>query len=111
MSPQRTVRRIMITGTAWFAAAVLACSIFGGSLLASGWRPAVLDGWVETIFWIGAVVNALALGLIGWSGCPILEHDVPTAEHNKTRTMQLGVLCFILGSVAVVFAVLLSPVP
>jgi hypothetical protein len=110
MTPARTVRRIMVTGTVWFAAAILSVAIFIGPLMASGWRPSVLSGGVENLFWIGSVIVALSLGLIGWSGCPILEHDVPTADRNKTRTMQLGVLSFILGSTATVFAVLLSPV-
>ena len=61
------------------------------------------------LWWIGAVVVALSLGLIGWSGCPILEVDVPTADRNKTRTMQLGTLLFILGGTATMFAVLLGP--
>ena len=108
MTPVRTVRRIMVTGTVWFAAAIVAVAMFVGPLVASGWRPSQLIGGAETLFWIGAFIVAVSLGLIGWSGCPILEHDVPTAERNKTRTMQLGVLSFILGSTAVVFAVLLS---
>jgi hypothetical protein len=110
MAPARNVRRIMVTGTVWFGVAVLAVAIVAGSLLGSGWRPAVLSGGVEVLFWVGALVVALSLGLIGWSGCPILEVDVPTADRNKTRTMQLGVLCFILGGAATLFAVLLGPV-
>lgn len=109
MTPVKTVRRIMVTGTVWFAAAVLAIAIVAGPLLASGWRPDVLSGGVAVLWWIGATVVALSLGLIGWSGCPILEVDVPTADRNKTRTMQLGVLCFILGGTATMFAILLGP--
>ena len=109
MSPVKTVRRIMVTGTVWFASALLAVAIVAGSLLASGWRPALLTGGVAVLWWIGAVVVALSLGLIGWSGCPILEVDVPTADRNKTRTMQLGTMFFILGGTATLFAVLLGP--
>ena len=109
MSPVRTVRRIMVTGTVWFAAALLAIGLVAGPLLASGWRPALLTGGVEVLFWIGVTVVALSLGLIGWSGCPILEVDVATADRNKTRTMQLGVLLFILGGTATMLAILLGP--
>jgi len=109
MAPARNVRRIMVTGTVWFAFALLAVAIVAGSLLASGWRPALLTGGIAVLWWIGAVVVALSLGLIGWSGCPILEVDVPTADRNKTRTMQLGTMLFILGGTATLFAVLLGP--
>jgi hypothetical protein len=109
MAPVRNVRRIMVTGTVWFAFALLAVAIVAGPLLASGWRPALLSGGIAVLWWIGAVVVALSLGLIGWSGCPILEVDVPTADRNKTRTMQVGTLCLILGGTATVFAVLLGP--
>jgi hypothetical protein len=109
MAPVRNVRRIMVTGTVWFAFALLAVAIVGGPLLASGWRPALLSGGIAVLWWVGAVVVALSLGLIGWSGCPILEVDVPTADRNKTRTMQVGTLCLILGGTATVFAVLLGP--
>ena len=109
LSPVRTVRRIMVTGTVWFAAALLAIGLVAGPLLASGWRPALLTGGVEVLFWIGVTVVALSMGLIGWSGCPILEVDVSTADRNKTRTMQLGVLLFILGGTATMLAILLGP--
>jgi hypothetical protein len=109
MTPVRNVRRIMVTGTVWFASALLAVAVVAGPLLASGWRPALLTGWIAVLWWLGAVVVALSLGLIGWSGCPILEVDVPTADRNKTRTMQLGTLCLIVGGTATMFAVLLGP--
>ena len=80
-----------------------------GLLLSSGWRPALLSGGIAVLWWIGVVVVTLSLGLVGWSGCPILEVDVPTADRNKTRTMQVGTLCLILGSAASIFAVLLGP--
>ena len=64
---------------------------------------------VETLFWDGASVVALSLGLIGWSGCPILEVSVPVADRNKTRTMQLGTFSFLVGSAATMLAVLLGP--
>src|SRR5262245_52829565 len=109
MTPGRTVRRIMVTGTAWFAAAILALGLVAGPRLACGCRPSLLTGGVEVLWWIGVTVVALSLGLIGWSGCPILEVDVPTADRNKTRTMQLGVLFFILGGTASMLAILLGP--
>lgn len=109
MSPENNVQRIMWTGTLWFAAAVSSVAIAFGLLVSSGWRPADLGGGLETFFWIAAAVVALSIGLIGWSGCPILEVSVSTADRNKTRTMQLGTLLFIVGGAAALLAVLLGP--
>ncbi|MET4783442.1 hypothetical protein [Glaciihabitans sp. UYNi722] len=109
MTPEKNVQRIMWTGTAWFAAAVGAVAIVLGLLLSSGWRPARLPGDLEVLWWIGSGLVALSIGLIGWSGCPILEVDLPTADRNKTRTMRLGTMLFIVGSAVAMFAVLLGP--
>ncbi len=109
MTPEKNVQRIMWTGTAWFAAVVGAVAIVLGLLLSSGWRPTVLPVGLAVLWWIGAGLVVLSIGLIGWSGCPILEVSVPTADRNKTRTMQLGTLLFIVGGAAALFAVLLGP--
>jgi len=109
MTPEKNVQRIMWTGTAWFGVAVGAVAITLGFLLGSGWRPAVLSTGLEVLWWLGAALVTFAIGLIGWSGCPILEVDVPTADRNKTRTMQLGTLLFIVGGAVAMLAVLLGP--
>lgn len=109
MTPEKNVQRIMWTGTAWFAVAVGATAISLGFLLGSRWRPTMLPAGLELLWWIGAGVVVLSIGLIGWSGCPILEVDVPTSNRNKTRTMQFGTLLFIVGGAAAMFAVLLGP--
>ncbi len=109
MTPEKNVQRIMWTGTVWFAAAVGSVSVALGFLLSSGWRPAELPVGLSILWWVGFAFVVLSLGLIGWSGCPILEVDVPTADHNKTRTMQLGTLLLIVGSAAAMLAVLLGP--
>ena len=109
MSPEQNVQRIMRTGTVWFAAAVAATAIFSGLLLASGWRPSQLSGFDQLLWWVGAFAVTLSIGLIGWSGCPILEVDVPTADRNKSRTMQVGTALFIIGSAIAVLAVLVGP--
>jgi hypothetical protein len=109
MSPDTNVQRIMWTGTIWFAVAVVSTAVSLGFLLSSGWRPAVLSAGLAALWWFGSALVVASIGLIGWSGCPILEVDVPTADHNKTRTMQLGTLFFILGGAATMLAVLLGP--
>lgn len=109
MAPVQNVQRIMRTGTVWFAAALVAIALFMGPLLASGWRPADLPSSLETIWWLGAVGVVASLGLIGWSGCPILEVDVPTASRNKSRTMQLGTATLIVATTLCVFAMMAGP--
>ena len=109
MSPEKNVQRIMWTGTIWFVAAVGAVAIVLGLLLSSGWRPTVLSGAAAVLWWLSSTVVVASIGLIGWSGCPVLEVDVPTADRNKSRTMQLGTMLFILGGAGSLFAVLLGP--
>jgi hypothetical protein len=109
MTPEANVQRIMWTGTIWFAAAVGSVGVGLGLLLSSGWRPSVLTGGDAVVWWVAFGLVVLSLGLIGWSGCPILEVNVTTADRNKTRTMQAGTLLFILGSAAAAFSVLIGP--
>jgi hypothetical protein len=109
MAPEINVQRIMWTGTIWFATAITSSALALGLLLSSGWRPAVLPGGLAVLWWVGAALVVISIGLIGWSGCPILEVDVPTADHNKTRTMQLGTLLFIVGGAVTMLAILLGP--
>lgn len=109
MQPEQNVQRIMWTGTLWFAAVIGSIAITMGLLLASGWRPAQLPPGLGVLWWVGAVLVALSVAAIGWSGCPVLEVSVPIADRNKTRTMQLGTLAFIVGSALSLAAVLLGP--
>lgn len=109
MQPDANVQRIMWTGTIWFTAAVSSSAILLGFLLSSGWRPAVLDEPLQFLWWLGSFLVAASIGLIGWSGCPILEVSVPVASHNKSRTMQFGTAMFILGGILTTAVVLLGP--
>ncbi|PSL38422.1 hypothetical protein CLV49_2044 [Labedella gwakjiensis] len=109
MEPEPNVQRIMWTGTIWFAAVVVSIALSVGMLISSGWRPAVLPEPLQAIWWIGAFAVALSVGLIGWSGCPILEVSVPVASRNKSRTMQFGTFLFIMGGAIAVGVEMLSP--
>ncbi len=109
MTPEQNLQRIMWTGTIWFIGAAGSVALALGLLLASGWRPAVLAGGIAVLWWVGAALTALSIGLMGWSGCPILEVSVPIADRNKTRTMQIGTLFYIVGGAAALLAVLLGP--
>jgi hypothetical protein len=109
MEPDRNVQRIMWTGTIWFGVVVTSAALTLGLLLSSGWRPGVLPHGLQVLWWIGSALVALSIGLIGWSGCPILEVSVRVADRNKTKTMQIGTAAFIVGGAVAMFAVLLGP--
>lgn len=109
MDPEPNVQRIMWTGTIWFAAVIVSISLSIGMLLSAGWRPSVLPEPLQAIWWVGAFAVALSVGLIGWSGCPILEVSVPVASRNKSRTMQFGTFLFIMGGAIAVGVELLGP--
>jgi hypothetical protein len=109
MSPEQNVGRIMWTGTLWFGVIVASVAVVTGLLLSSGWRPSALPAGLGVLWWFGAVLVALSVALVGWSGCPVLEVSVPVADRNKTRTMQLGTLLFIVGGALSLAAVLLGP--
>jgi hypothetical protein len=109
MSAEQNVARIMWTGTIWFGVVIASIAITMGMLLSSGWRPAVLPAGLGVLWWFGAVLVSLSVALIGWSGCPVLEVSVPVADRNKTRTMQLGTLLFIVGGALSLAAVVLGP--
>ena len=109
MQPDANVQRIMWTGTIWFASASMSVAVSLGLLLSSGWRPALLTTPLEIVWWVGASAVALGIGLIGWSGCPILEVSVPVASRNKSRTMQVGTFLFIAGGIVAFVATLLGP--
>ena len=109
MQAEANVQRIMWTGSRWFMAAIGSVAVVLGFLLSSGWRPAMLPLGLQALWWLASVVVALSIGLIGWSGCPILEVSVPVADRNKTRTMQFGTALFIVGGTLALFAVLLGP--
>jgi len=109
MSSEVNVQRIMWTGTIWFGVAVSAVAITLGLLLSSGWRPSVLPETLEIVWWAASAIVAVSVGLIGWSGCPILEVSVPVASNNKSRTMQFGTGMFIAGSAIAMWAILMGP--
>ena len=109
MSPEKNVQRIMWTGTFWFLGAIGSVAVTLGLLLSSGWRPAMLSAGLESLWWVASFAVAVSVGLIGWSGCPILEVSVPVADRNKTRTMQIGTFLFIVGGAGALLAVLLGP--
>lgn len=108
-SDEEEVKRIIFSGTVWFGASIIAVAVPFAGLLVSGWRPSALPEPLAILWWIGCAVVALGIFCFAWSGCPVLEVDVPTSDRNKIVTIRSGVVLFLLGSAAAFLAVLLGP--
>lgn len=108
MSARREVQRTDHTGTVWFAAALVAATIFVASLVLTGWRPADLPDPARVVWWAGFVIATLGIAGIGYAGCPIYWGDVEIAHRQKSVAIRAGLVLFLVGSVAVVVTMLAS---
>ena len=105
------VRRIILSGTIWTAAAMIAPAAGLGPLLAAGWRPWSLPVAVAVVWWGGVLAAAAGVGLLMWAGCPVLGFSVGAAHRQKVRSIRVGIVLATAGFAVAGFAVLLSPVP
>lgn len=48
-----------------FTATSLVSAITVGAMLVSGWRAGSLDNRIEWVFWAGAILGAIGIGLLG----------------------------------------------
>lgn len=106
MSARVEVQRTDHTGTIWFAAALLAVTLFVASLVLSGWRPALLPDGARIAWWIGFGLATLGLGGIGYAGCPIYWGNVEVAHRQKSVSIRGGLVLFLVGSVTIAVATL-----
>lgn len=109
MSAQVEVQRTDRTGTIWFAATLLAATIFIASLVLTGWRPSLLVDGAQIAWWVGFGLGALGLASIGYAGCPIYWGNVQVAHAQKSLAIRAGLVLFLVGSIVLVVAVLASP--
>lgn len=103
------VARTHLTGTIWFAAALISVALPLTGLLANGWRPADLPGAAQGLWWFGAVV--LVVGMLGlaYAGCPVLGIPLDREDRYKDLAIQGGVILFGVGGLMMLGAVLLAP--
>ncbi len=106
MSAREEVQRIDRVGSLWFAATVLASSIALLGLVTTGFHPASLGGDGEIAWWIGATLNALGLGALGYAGCPIYWGSVETAHRQKSVAIRAGLALYLLGGWVAIIALL-----
>lgn len=103
------LRRIVFTGTIWFAAAIVAAGVPLSGLLSAGWRPSDLPPAAEVVWWLGAALALIGTAGFGWAGCPVLAWGLPVADWQKSISIRGGVALFLIGTVAASVAVLASP--
>ncbi|GAB3605078.1 hypothetical protein GCM10027413_04870 [Conyzicola nivalis] len=108
-SDSAELRRILFSGTVWFAAAVISAGIPLSGLLAAGWRPADLPLPADLVWWGGAAIALIGVAGLGWAGCPVLAWDAATALKQKRLCIRGGMVLFLLGTVAASVAVLAVP--
>ena len=109
LSKSAELRRIDLTGVLWFATAVLTTALTTAGALAEKWNPDRLEGALAVVWWISAGLVVLALGALAWSGCPVFGDSVERADRDKSVTIRVGVVLFILaGSMATAILLLTS---
>lgn len=100
------LRRIMTTGTVWFAAAIIAVGLPLAGLLASGWRPHDLPLIAAAVWWVGSALTMIGIAGFAWAGCPVLAWPAPIAYRQKSISIRGGVGLFFAGTVLTAVAVL-----
>ncbi|MDQ2699363.1 MAG: hypothetical protein M3Y46_11260 [Actinomycetota bacterium] len=82
-----------------FAATALVAAIVVGAMLVSGWSGGVLRNDIEVLFWAGAILGAIGIGLLGLATLPTYRVGIIT---GLTR---VGVVLFLVAPVLCVTAV------
>jgi hypothetical protein len=100
------LRRIMTTGTAWFAGAIIAVGVPLAGLLAAGWRPHDMPLLAAAVWWVGSALTMLGIAGFAWAGCPVLAWPAPQAYRQKSICIRGGVGLFLAGTVLTAVAVL-----
>ena len=78
-----------------FTSTSIVVAIVVGAMLVSGWRAGSLDNRVEWIFWAGAILGAVGIGMFG------AESAWP-----RLRLIRLGMALFLAAPVLCVLAVM-----
>jgi hypothetical protein len=85
-----------LRATILFAATGLMIAITVAGIRIAGYRPGVLDNDVEWIFWAGAILGAVGVGLMGISAIP---------GRASARLIGTGVVLFLIAPMLCVVAV------
>ena len=92
------------TATALFSATSLVAAITVGAMLVGDWGAGILDNRVEWVFWAGAILGALGIGLLGIARLPP-GRDLPRAVARASGLVHAGLALFLVAPVLCVVAV------
>lgn len=81
-----------------FAATAIVAATIVGAMLISGWRAGSLDNRIEPLFWAGAILGAVGIGMFG----------VGAVSERPERVIRWGMLLFLLAPVLCVVAVMVD---
>jgi hypothetical protein len=85
-----------LRATVLVAATGLITAVTVAGISVSGWRAGSLDDRVEWIFWAGAILGAVAVGLFGFAAVP---------GRTSRRIIQAAMALFLLAPVLCMVAV------
>ena len=109
LSASAELRRTDLTGMVWFGAATIASAVVAAGALAEHWNPGHLQGLLAVLWWIVAGLVVLSLGALAWSGCPIFGDSVERADRDKSITIRVGVVLYLIaGSTATAIVLVTS---
>lgn len=108
-SPASELRRIDFTGTIWFAATIIATTAPLGMMLAAGWHPSDLIPVLAVVWWFGATAIVVGIASLAWAGCPVVGFSLEEADRQKSFCIRAGVILYLGGTVAAIFALLINP--
>jgi len=92
------------TASSLFAATSLVAAITVGAMLVGDWGAGILDNRVEWVFWAGAILGAVGIGLLGVATLPP-GHDLSRTVRRSAGLVRAGLALFLVAPVLCVVAV------
>ena len=92
------------TAASLFASTSLVAAITVGAMLVGDWGAGILDNRVEWVFWAGAILGAVGIGLLGLAALPP-GRDIRRAVSRSAALVRAGLGLFLIAPVLCVVAV------
>jgi hypothetical protein len=90
--------------TSLFASTSVVAAITVGAMLVGGWGAGILDNRVEWVFWAGAILGAIGIGLLGLAALPP-GRDPALSLSRANGLVRAGLALFLVAPVLCVVAV------
>lgn len=92
------------SATTLFTATSLVAAITVGAMLVGDWGAGILDNRVEWIFWAGAILGAIGIGVLGIATLPP-GRDLARSVRVTNGCIRAGLALFLVAPVLCVVAV------